>query len=52
MFLACKMGNKIIDSSVERQKNNFLIVFRQYDVKFFLIHFIHLLDVFFDGNRR
>ncbi|XP_048734468.1 nonsense-mediated mRNA decay factor SMG5-like isoform X2 [Ostrea edulis] len=24
---------------------------RQYDVKFFLIHFIHLLDVFFDTNR-
>lgn len=24
---------------------------RQYDVKFFLIHFIHLLDVFFDANR-
>ncbi|XP_062573765.1 nonsense-mediated mRNA decay factor SMG5-like isoform X1 [Saccostrea cucullata] len=24
---------------------------RQYDVKFFLIHFIHLLDVFFDTNK-
>ncbi|KAK3097945.1 hypothetical protein FSP39_014736 [Pinctada imbricata] len=25
---------------------------RQHDVKFFLIHFLHLLDVFFDANKR
>ena len=41
----------------DNSENNFLLFssfvnFRQHDVKFFLIHFLHLLDIFFDSNKR
>ena len=41
----------------DNSEKNFLLSssvmnFRQHDVKFFLIHFLHLLDIFFDSNKR